>query len=216
MKRSTALVISLGLIGAALLYSLLLFRSLPNPTPSHWDAQGRVNGYSNPWVVCFLTPAMMLVVLGIMLALPKMSPDKFRVDSWMSTYNLIVVLVFALFAGIHFIALSASRNAANLSPKLLVGMIFIFFAILGNFIGKVRRNFWVGVRTPWTLSSDSVWNIVHRRAGQLWVAAGILGAILVAVGLPFWVSFTLLIVSAFVPVVHSYFVWKRIEGPRAP
>lgn len=212
MKRSTALAVNLAIIGAAALYSAVLFPSLPNPTPSHWDANGHINGYSSPLFVCVLMPAMMLLILGLFIALPKMSPEKFKVDSWERVYNLIMVLVMTLMGAIHVLTLTATHNTAMLSPRGLFCLIFLFFALMGNFIGKVRRNFWVGVRTPWTLANETVWNIVHRRAGQLWVAIGLIGAVLTLLGLPFWYSFTLLIVSAFIPVIHSYFVWKRIEG----
>lgn len=215
MKRSTALAISLAILGATVIYSAVLYPSLPNPAPSHWNAAGKIDGYSSPVFMCLLMPVMMAFILLLLSVLPKMSPEKFKVDSWVRVYNVIMVAVVAMEGAMHFMILNATRNSALFSPKFLLCLLFLFFAVMGNLIGKVRRNFWVGVRTPWTLSNETVWNIVHRRAGQLWVVVGVLGAILTLAGLPFWLSFGLLMVSAFVPVVHSYVVWKRIEGPSA-
>lgn len=212
MKRSTSFAVNLALTGAAALYSAVLYPGLPNPTPSHWNSEGKIDGYSSPMFMCALVPAMMLAMTLLFLALPKMSPGKFKVDSWGSIYYLITTLVVVMEGAIHVVLLNASRNSALMSPKFLFGVMFVFFALMGNFIGKVRQNFWVGVRTPWTLANETVWNIVHRRAAQLWVVTGILGAILTLAGLPFWYSFGLLMASALFPVVHSYFVWKRLEG----
>jgi len=212
MKRSTALAISLAIIGVTALYSVVLYPSLPNPTPSHWNAEGKIDGYSSPLFMCLLMPAMMLGLLLLLLALPKMSPGKFKVDSWVRVYNVIMVLVMALEGTLHFVILSATRSNATMSPKFLLCVMFVFFAIMGNFIGQVRQNFWVGVRTPWTIANETVWNVVHRFAGRLWVVVGIAGAILSLFGLPFWFSFGLLMVAALFPVVHSYFVWRRVEG----
>jgi uncharacterized membrane protein len=211
MKRSTALAISIAIIGVSILYSAVLYPSLPNPAPSHWDANGKVNGYSDPLFMCLLMPAIMVGLLLLFAALPKLSPGKFKVDSWIRVYNVIMVLVIGLEGALHFVILSATRSSAVMSPRFLFCVLFLFFALIGNFLGKVRRNFWVGVRTPWTLANETVWNIVHRRAGQLWVVTGILGAILSILGMPFWWSFGLLMVSAFIPVFHSYFVWRRVE-----
>jgi len=212
MKRSTALAISLAIIGVAALYSAVLYPSLPNPTPSHWNAEGKIDGYSSPLFMCLLMPGMMVALLMLLLALPKMSPGKFKIDSWVRVYNVIMVLVMALEGSLHFVILSATRSNGALSPKLMLCVMFVFFAFLGNFIGQVRQNFWVGVRTPWTIANETVWNTVHRFAGRLWVVTGIVGAILTLFGLPFWVSLGLLMAAALFPVFHSYFVWRKVEG----
>jgi uncharacterized membrane protein len=211
MKRATALWISVAFTVAVSIYSALIFPKMPNPTPSHWDINGNVNGYSSPGLVAFLMPAMMLVFLGLLISLPKMSPKNFKIDSWEHVYYLIMLLVIGLLGSLHLVILSSTKSEMMVTPQLFVGLIFLFFAFLGNVIGKVRRNFWVGVRTPWTLANETVWNVVHRRAGQLWVATGIVGAILCWVGTPFWIAFTLLMLAAFLPVVHSYVLWKRLD-----
>jgi uncharacterized membrane protein len=93
----------------------------------------------------------------------------------------------------------------------LVGGIFLFFALMGNLLGKVRRNFWMGIRTPWTLASDAVWIATHRAAARLYTAVGLIGAVMVFLGAPLALCFVILIVGAFVPMVQSYFFYKRLE-----
>jgi len=212
MKRSTALAISLAIIAVTALYSAILYPNLPNPTPSHWNAEGKIDGYSSPLTMCLLMPGIMVALLLLLVALPKMSPGRFKVDSWVRVYNVIMVLVLAMQGTLHFVILNATRTSATLSPKFMLCVMFVFFAFLGNFIGQVRQNFWVGVRTPWTIANETVWNIVHRFAGRLWVVVGIVGAILTLFGLSFWISFGLLMAAAIFPTFHSYFVWREVEG----
>jgi uncharacterized membrane protein len=88
---------------------------------------------------------------------------------------------------------------------------FLFFALLGNVLGKVQRNFYVGVRTPWTLASETVWVQTHRLAAWLFTGAGVLGLVIVLVGVPFYFAFGLILVAALVPVVYSLVLYKRLE-----
>jgi uncharacterized membrane protein len=89
---------------------------------------------------------------------------------------------------------------------------FVFFALIGNLLGKVRRNFWMGIRTPWTLASEEVWIATHRLGARLMVAAGIAGAVCVALGVPLPVCFALLIGSLLIPVLYSLWLSKKLEG----
>lgn len=213
MKRGTALLLSFGMFLAACVYSGVMYRHLPNPAPSHWDINGKVDGYSSPLTVCLLGPAMMLGMLVLMIVLPKVSPKNFKIDSWSGVYNQIMVLIMALLSIIHLAVLGGALGQRFDMLKVLISAIYLFFAIIGNLMGKVRRNFWVGVRTPWTLASESVWNVVHRRAGRLWVIFGIIGAVAIWLGLPFWASFTMLMVVTLYPVLDSYLVWRRMDRP---
>jgi uncharacterized membrane protein len=97
--------------------------------------------------------------------------------------------------------------------RFFLGGLCLFFALIGNVLGKVRRNFWMGVRTPWTLASEAVWNQTHRLAAWLFVAAGLLGFALVMVLPPsaVWVLLAVLLPAALLPVVYSLVLYKRLE-----
>ena len=112
--------------------------------------------------------------------LPALSPKQFEVDTFRSTYLYIMVLVVGLFAYMHGVLLyvvhqkTAGGATFDLGRAFIAGM-FLFFGLLGNVIGKVRKNFYIGIRVPWTLASDRVWNDTHRLAAWVWVAAGVIG-----------------------------------------
>ena len=188
---------------------------LPDPVPVHWDAQGQPNGFVPrdhvlPWLL--LTPGMMAVMFLILLALPWLSPRQFAIERFRATYDYITFLVIALFAYIQAgILLASLKHPPVNSLTWIMGGIFLFFALLGNVMGKVRRNFYVGIRTPWTLASETVWNQTHRVGAWLFVAGGLLGFVAVMAGVPFWWCFVLLMVFVLIPVPYSLVLYKRLE-----
>ncbi len=188
---------------------------LPDPVPVHWGAQGRPNGFVPrdhvlPWLL--ITPGAMVLVFLLLLALPWLSPRQFAIERFRPTYDYITFLVMALFAYIQAGILMASlRNPPVNSLNWIMGGIFLFFALLGNVMGKVRRNFYVGIKTPWTLASETVWNQTHRVGAWLFVAGGLIGFVAVMAGVPFWWCLLVLLVVAFAPVFYSLMLYKRLE-----
>src|SRR4029077_16753226 len=120
----------------------------------------------------------------------------------------IVVAMFGLFLALQLWSAYANHDMPG---QLLVAGLFLFFALLGNLIGKVQRNFWVGVRTPWTLASDAVWIRTHRLAAWLWVATGVAGFVAALVRVPFLILFIGSIAMALYPVLYSLFLYKKLE-----
>ena len=138
-------------------------------------------------------------------------------DTFRSTYLYIMVLVTALFAYMNGghpagdLAGGARGNKFMDIGRALIGGMFLFFALLGNVMGKVRKNFYIGIRVPWTLASDRVWNDTHRLAAWLMVGGGIIGFLLVLAGLPISGAFGVMIVTFLIPVVYSFVHYKALE-----
>jgi uncharacterized membrane protein len=157
---------------------------------------------------------MLVALLLVFWALPWLSPKQFELDSFRSTYWFIVLTISAAMAFIHGLTLWAAFAIQVDITRLLLGALLVMFALIGNVLGKVRRNFWVGVRTPWTIANDRVWNETHRLAGRLFVGAAGVG--LIAVLLPIPVAamtisvFALIMAAALWPVVYSLILYKRL------
>src|SRR5262249_22094976 len=116
-----------------------------------------------------------------------------------------------MFGHIHLVILWGSLHPEANTVRPLVAGIFVFFALLGNVLGRVRRNFWMGIRTPWTLADENVWNKTHRLGGWLFVVYGIAGCLAIILGLPLlWVLVSLIIV-VLVPVLYSLVIYKQLE-----
>ncbi len=184
---------------------------LPERIPTHWNFRGEVDGYGGRLVV-FMLPVMELPLVLLFWAIPWLSPRHFKVDEFQSTYWYIVALINVLMTYIHGLLLCAYLGVTvRISTALMVGM-FLFFAAMGNVLGKVKKNFFVGVRTPWTLASDRVWNETHRLAAWLFTAGGLGGALACLLGAPLWLPLAIIIPAALVPVVYSLIRYKQLEG----
>ena len=211
MNTRNTVITGLLLIVAAVAYSLVVYPSLPDRVPTHWNFRGEIDGWSSPPLAAFLMPGTMGVLFGLLFTLPWLSPRNFTVDTFRETYNYVMVIVTALMGYLHVIILQAGLHQKIDVSKALVGGLMLFFALIGNVMGKVRRNFWMGVRTPWTLASDMVWIATHRFAARLFVGGGLLGALAAWLGVPLSACFVLLMVVAFAPVIHSLVLYKRLE-----
>jgi len=189
--------------------SLLLGRNLPDRVPTHWGLDGQPNAWGSPAFAVWFGPVLVGLMLAFTLIIPWLPGGK-NVGRFGPTYAKIMVLVSGLMTFLHFTILQATRGQNELPGTFLAGM-FLFFAALGNLMGKVRPNRYVGVRTPWTLSSERVWEATHRRAAWLYTVCGIAGAILVLCGLPVQLAITFLIVFSCDPILDSFLLYQKME-----
>jgi uncharacterized membrane protein len=209
MTRSSWLV-AVALIAAAWAASAALYPSLPERVQTHWNYRGQVDAYGPKAWAAFLLPAAMAGMLALFAVLPWMSPEKFKVGSFRATYGFVAVLVLALLGYIHALALLAGLSPRSPIDRAMLAGLFLFFALLGNVLGRVRRNFWMGVRVPWTLASERVWSDTHRLAAWLFVAAGLLGFLLSVAGY-LLAALVPLAVAIASPIVYSFVRYKSLE-----
>jgi uncharacterized membrane protein len=121
-----------------------------------------------------------------------------------------MVLVVGLFGYIHAITLLASMGFLIDFPRVMLGGMFLFFILTGNVLGKVQRNLYIGVRVPWTIASDRVWNDTHRIASWLFVVCGLVGFTIDMVGYPL-ISLAPMLVAFVVPIVYSFVHYRSLE-----
>jgi uncharacterized membrane protein len=183
--------------------------------PIHWNIRMEPDGWvpkSDPFVAFYLLPTVIggTLALGLFL-LPWLSPRNFAVADFRRTYDHVFFLIAALFLYMDSVILWAQFHAGAALDRAFLAGIFLFFALIGNVLGKVRRNFWMGVRTPWTLADPIVWDRTHRVAAWLFVATGLAGCVLVLVGVHPIVCFAILMVGALSPVLYSLVLYKRLE-----
>lgn len=206
---------AIAVILATLAGTLVAYPSLPSTVPIHWDAQGQVNGWGPKWSLFLYGPGLMLFIVLTFSALPWLSPKKFEVDSFRATYLYIMIVIVAMLAYCHLLILMSALGSFGGIPldvsRAVEGGVCLLIALLGNVLGKVRRNFYVGVRTPWTIASEQVWNATHRIAAKAFFAAGLLGLIAVVLRAPFWLPITAVLIGALIPVLYSLIFYKQLE-----
>lgn len=204
-----------AVILAVLAGTLVAYPSLPSVVPIHWDAHGHVNGWGPKWSLFLYGPGGMLSIVLIFSVLPWLSPKKFEVDSFRATYLYIMIIVVAMMAYSNLLILmSALGSLAGIVldvTRAVEGGVCLLIALMGNVLGKVRRNFFVGVRTPWTIANEQVWNATHRFAARTFFAGGLLGLLAVIAKAPFWAPIAVILIAALAPVIYSLVFYKQLE-----
>jgi immunity protein, SdpI family len=194
--------------------SVWAYPRLPPTVATHWGLDGTPDGYSSRLMAVSIMPLVLVCMTVIFNVLPKVDPRRENYARFLSSYWLIAnaVIVFLLVAHAMIIAsgLGFDVKIDRLMP-LGVGLLFVF---LGNYLTRVEPNWFIGIRTPWTLSSDSVWRRTHRTGGWLMVIGGLILAASAFVPRPaFLVLFVAtIVIVAVIPIVQSYVLWKREQG----
>jgi uncharacterized membrane protein len=185
---------------------------LPDTIATHWNLHNVANGWSPKWVLFLAGPGLMVALMLLMRVLPWLSPKNFEVDSFRVTYLQIMVMVVCVAAYLQLLLLWSGLGHAMNIGRATIGGICLLFALLGNLMGKVRRNFFVGVRTPWTLANERVWNATHRFAAKTMVLGGLAGLAMTAAGVEGWPVLGVLLAGASAPVVYSLVMYKQMEA----
>lgn len=197
-------------LGAFVLVAAL-YGALPDPMPTHWAVSGEPDGFTpKPWGP-FLLPLCMAGLLLLLAALPRISPRGYRMEPFAGVYGFFILLLTVFFFVLNALVLAEATGRGigmDRAVGLLVGALFV---VMGNYLPKVRRNFFLGIRTPWTLANEEVWAATHRVGGWIFVLGGA-GAIVAAlVAAPPWVTLALVLVSALAPAAYSFIAWRSLE-----
>jgi uncharacterized membrane protein len=205
-------MLSLGLVVVAFGMTAALYSRLPEWVPTHWNARGVADGFMpKPWGP-FVSPLVMAGVYLLLLVVPWISPRGYRVERFQSVFEIIQATILAFLFLVTALALLIGIGAPVPMDRAIHAGTGLLFIVFGNFMGKFTKNFFVGIRTPWTPASDEVWLRTHRLGGKLFVLAGVgllVSGLLGGGQIPLLVAVA---VAGGIPVVYSYLLYRRIEG----
>jgi uncharacterized membrane protein len=204
------LIFELLMIAAAIVATVLLFPHLPARVATHWGMNGQPNGFSPKDVLWIFGPGFLVLILVLGAVTPWLSPRRFGVDNFRSTYNFIMLAVFLMMAYCYSIILWAAAGLHIDIARFAIGGACLLVAAIGNVLSKVRRNFYIGVRTPWTLCNERVWHATHRFAAKCFVVAGLLGLAMALAGAQIW-PIVVILAGALAPVIYSLVFYKQLE-----
>ena len=212
MSTRTTTIVSLLLIVAATLAGVLLWDKFPAQMASHWDANDQVNGYMSRFWGVFLMPIVSLGMLALFLFIPNIDPLKANIAQFRGTFNVFIAFLTGFMLCIHVLTLLWNLGYTNVGiGKSMMPAMGLLFIIIGSMLRKAKRNFFIGIRTPWTLSSDTVWDKTHQLGAVLFMASGVLAFIGGLIGglTAFWMLFVPLIGSTIFLLIYSYVLYQR-------
>lgn len=208
-------IIYVGFIAITLMFILSAYGWLHVPAdqriPVHWGVNGQPDRYGSKFEGLLSIPLVSCFLLALFLAIPWLEPRRLNLERSQKAYKAITIALFLFMLIIQgmmvFSALGHRFDITHIVPTG-VGLLFL---LIGNYMGKMRSNFFMGIRTPWTLSSDLSWNKTHRLGGKLFAGFGVLMMILpwlVGGSVLFGVLISSIAIVVLVPIVYSYVVWK--------
>jgi uncharacterized membrane protein len=207
--------IPLLIVAVAVIASAVVYPNLPATVPTHWDMLGRPNGWGSRVWGAWVLPIVMLLLWGGMRVLPTIDPRGANYAKFGGAFEAIVISILLYMLGLHLIILRASLGYPVAMQRVLPIGVGILLVLIGNLLPRARPNWFIGIRTPWTLSSDRVWEKTHRVGGRAFVAGG-LAILIAALAIPQWAHYVLVAVvvaCSLGAVLYSYIAWRREQTP---
>jgi uncharacterized membrane protein len=200
---------SIGVIVLLFVVSFYLYPSLPEEIPTHWNAEGQVDGWGAPHMI-FLFPIISFLIFGLFLAIPKIAVFKKNVSEFKHLESMKFMMV-VMFAFLFLATVLATINYYNRIILMILPIVGLLFFYLGYILPEMKRNFFIGIRTPWTLADDFVWKQTHALGGKLFMLLGVLFVLLVFID-PRYLLYLIMIKVIGVVVIlfiYSYWVWRK-------
>src|SRR5690606_29548471 len=193
--------------------TLAAWGSVPETVPTHWNASGEVDGWGSRSTL-FLLPVAAALLWGLIVLLWQIGPRKQNLErsssTWWQVANIVVLMCF----GLHVVLLGAALGWGLDVSRVILVLVGLSLALLGNYMPRLKPNWWMGIRTPWTLENDDVWRETHRMGGRWMMFGGLAAAAAALLPAPTstYLFTTIVVVCALVPVVYSYIAWRRLGG----
>jgi uncharacterized membrane protein len=211
MKSSKSFLIIIALL-IILLFALSAFfyPQLPDKLASHWNGAGQADGYSSKFWGLFLLPIISIVFTLLLVLIPRIDPLKANIEKFKGYYYSFIIVFLAFFLYLHILIIVYNLGyALNMTLFLLPAFSALFYFI-GAMISKAKRNYFIGIRTPWTLASDTVWDKTHALGGKLFKLAAIISLGGLFFGeFAIWFMMGAVFIAAIVTTIYSYIVFRE-------
>jgi len=200
------------MVSIAFIAGVSLYSQMPNEMVSHWNARGEADGFMPKFWGLFLMPIVSLVLFFLFLLIPKIDPLKKNIEKFRKYFNVFITLVIFFLFYIHLLSLLFNLGYRFNMGKMITPILGVLIFYSGVLIAKAKRNWFIGIRTPWTLSNDVVWEKTHKIGAKLFKICGMI--IVLSILLPsqiiWWFLIILVISINLFLVIYSYFIFKKL------
>ncbi len=201
----------IAIILLPIIYAAYIWDQLAEKVPVHWNINGEIDRYGSKseLLVVILLP---IIIYVIFLIIPKIDP-KDKLKKMGNKYQAIKVIFTSIMAILAIFLVYSAKNQAVTNPNYIMVLIGILFIIFGNYFQTIKANYFIGIRTPWTLENETVWKETHKLGGKMWFVGGfaiVLSSLIFSSKLNFTIAFIIMGILILVPVVFSYLKFKEI------
>jgi len=208
MKKINILIISIILVSFGV--GVYFYPLMPERIVSHWNSNGQVNGYTSKFWGLFLMPIISTIMFLLFLLIPKIDPFKANVDKFRKYFDRFILAIIIFFFYVYILTIFWHLGYRFNFVGFLIPALSLLFYCAGILIQNAKRNWFIGIRTPWTLSSDDVWDKTHQLGGKLFKAAGIitlLGILFQTLAI-YFVLIPILCFSLYL-IIYSYLEYQK-------
>jgi len=207
------LLILLTIIPLGLLF--FVWGDLPAEVPIHWNIKGEVDGWGDKSSLLLIALFISIPIYLLMLFLPKIAARKDNIEAMGGKYFMMRFSLQLLMSSLLVSIISASAGLTDIGIEYMISICFIVFMILfGNYMTSIRPNYFMGIRTPWTLDNEEVWKKTHTLGGRLWVISGLVGLIVLftaPTSAAFAVIIMLMLLPMIVALIYSFVLFKKLQ-----
>ena len=193
------------------IYLAYIWNQLPEKVPMHWNIKGEIDRYGEKVELIIIPIFLPLLVYIIFLVVPKIDP-KNRLNKMGNKLQTIKFLLTTLMSILALFIIYTAKNESFTNPNYMVLIIGVLYIVLGNYFKTLKANYFIGIRTPWTLEKETVWKKTHELGGKLWFIGGIIVVIASLILLKetnFTVFLIITGIITIIPIVYSYLTFKN-------
>jgi len=193
-------------------YLAYIWNELPKEVPMHWNASGEIDRWGDKSELFMMIFMLTGITYLIFLVIPYIDPKQKLQNMGNKLNNLRMILGLFMSALAIYILFSVQQKTSN--PVLIFPLVGLLFAFLGNYFKTIKPNYFIGIKTPWTLENEEVWKKTHLLGGKLWFVGGLLMALTFVLpnNIQIYTFLTIVGVITIVPIVYSYLEFKKIKN----
>lgn len=202
-----------GIVLLPFVYLAYIWNQLPQEVPLHYNIKGEIDRYGDKSELVLIPILLPLLIYVILLVVPHIDPKK-QIQKMGKKYDSLklVITTFMSVLALFFIYIAKNQSIAN--PNYILLLTGVLFIIFGNYFKTIKANYFIGIRTPWTLENESVWKETHKLGGKIWFAGGlliILSSLIFNEKINIIIYMSCIAIMVLVPVIYSYLLFKKLK-----
>lgn len=193
------------------IYLAYVWDQLPDNVPMHWNLQGEITRYGSKAELILIPILLPLLAYGIFLVAPKIDP-KNQLNKMGNKFQAIKLVVTTLMSILALFIIYSAKNQSFTNPNYIVLIVGVLYIIFGNYFKTIKANYFIGIRTPWTLESETVWKETHKLGGKMWFIGGlivVMCSLLLDEEYNYPIFLIITGIITIIPITYSYILFKK-------